>query len=79
MSLMKNAIISAVNVNGVQKMNERMATVTGVTGGLYLQFYGEDEPSSKSYKRLNSYVPAVGDVVLVLQVNKSYVVMGKVV
>lgn len=58
----------------------RMATVTRIKSGkIYLTFYGEETEREKSYKRLSSYVPAVGDVVMCAMLNGSYTILGKVV
>lgn len=56
-----------------------MATVTSTTGGIFIQFYGEDTPSQKPFKRLGSYSPTVGDTVVLQNINGSYVITGKVV
>ena len=43
------------------------AVVTAVAGGRpILRFTGEDENSSKTYTSIKSYVPAVGDRVIIL-------------
>lgn len=71
--------------NSLQDINKtsssfKMATVTEVSGtDIYLTFYGEEEQRIKSYKRLASYTPAVGDIVIVAKLNKSYTILGKVV
>ncbi len=56
-----------------------LATVTSVTGGLFLRFDGEAEARQKSYKRLGQYTPAVSDRVLVAKMSGTYVVLGEVV
>lgn len=71
--------------NSLQNINTtstsfNMATVTEVAGNdVFLTFYGEEEQRDKSYKRLSSYTPNVGDTVLVAKLNKSYTILGKVV
>lgn len=58
----------------------KMATITEVNGDdVYLTFYGEEQQRVKNYKRLASYSPTVGDMVLVAILNKSYTILGKVV
>lgn len=57
----------------------RMATVTSITNGLFLKFYGEESARVKSFKRLSSYTPKIGDVVICAKLNGSYTVLGKVV
>ena len=71
--------------NSLQEINKtstsfKMATVTEVNGAaVFLTFYGEETQRIKSYKRLSTYSPAVGDTVLVAKLNKSYTILGKVV
>lgn len=71
--------------NSLKQINTRsesfkMATVTEINEtGVFLTFYGEEEQRIKSYKRLNSYTPVIGDTVLVAKLNKSYTILGKVV
>lgn len=71
--------------NSLENINKttdtfKMATVTSVVDGdVFLTFYGETEQREKSYKRLASYTPTVGDKVLVAKLNKSYTILGKVV
>lgn len=58
----------------------RMAVVSAYTGGkVYLTFYGENVQREKSYKRLASYTPVVGDTVICAKLNGSYTILGKVV
>lgn len=58
----------------------RMAIVSSITSTRpYIRFYGETNASQKPYKYLASYAPAVGDKVLVARIDKSYVILGKVV
>ncbi|MCI9147988.1 MAG: hypothetical protein HFG73_06940 [Hungatella sp.] len=58
----------------------RMAKVTGLQGGRpVLLFNGETANSRKLYKYLKSYSPAVGDMVLLARVGRTYVILGKVV
>lgn len=71
--------------NSLQSINTtstsfKMATISQVSGSdVYLTFYGEETQRIKSYKRLESYTPTVGDTVLVAKLNKSYTILGKVV
>lgn len=55
-----------------------MGTVTGTSGGVQIQFDGETSASSKLYKRISSYTPAVGDRVLLLRAGRTWVVLGKI-
>lgn len=55
----------------------KLATVTSASG--QIRFWGEDTPSSKTYKRLKSYTPTVGDTVVLARVNSSYVILGAII
>lgn len=45
-----------------------------------LQFYGEETPSEKEYSYLEIYKnPSIGDIVLTLYFNDTYIILGKVV
>ena len=58
----------------------KIATVTNATSGkTYLTFYGEDVQSQKPYKRLSSYSPVKGDCVCVARINRSWLILGKIV
>lgn len=48
------------------------------SNGVQLLIDGEDEPTTKKYKRLASYSPAVNDRVAIEKVGDSYVVLGKI-
>lgn len=47
--------------------------------GLSLVIDGEDEPTTKKYHYLQSYVPRAGDRVLIADVGDSYVVIGRII
>ena len=49
------------------------------TEGLQIIIDGEDEPTTKKYHYLASYVPAAGDRILIEEIGDSYVVLGKVI
>lgn len=49
------------------------------TSGLQIIIDGEDEPTTKKYHYLASYVPSAGDRVLIEEIGDSYVVLGKVI
>ena len=58
----------------------KLAYVDSVTSGIaVIHFFGEENPSEKTYKRLSSYTPAAGDKVLLMKVSGTYVILGKVV
>lgn len=80
MSIQSNQLYNEITQAGqTNEKSTRMATVTSTSGGIFIQFYGEDTPSQKPFKRLNSYTARVGDVVLVQKINGSYIITGKVV
>lgn len=81
MSLISNILYKQIAQAGATDSGEsKLAIVKSSSGsGVMLQFYGEDSQSSKPYKRLSSYTPVSGDVVMVQKINGSYVITGKVV
>lgn len=56
-----------------------MGTVTGTSGGVQIQFDGESQASTKTYKRISPYTPTVGDRVLLVRAGRTWVVLGKIV
>lgn len=56
-----------------------IAVITSITNGVFVRFWGENNASSKSYKRLSSYTPVVGDKVLLAQVGGTFVILGKII
>lgn len=77
MSLLSNEALRQIGTK--DKAILRLAVVTKTDGvNLYIKFYGEDSQSEKTYKFLDNYKPVVGDVVCVAQINKSWLVLGKV-
>lgn len=81
MSLISNLLYKQIAQAGTTESSEsKLAVVkSSSSAGVILQFYGEDTASSKPYKRLGSYSPTNGDVVMVQKINGSYVITGKVV
>lgn len=81
MSLNSNKLFNTItNAKSKKEAQTRMAVVTSISGNnIYLTFYGEEEMSQKPYKRLDSYVPAIGDTVVLQKVGSSYLITGKVV
>lgn len=57
-----------------------LGTISAVieNAGLRLTIDGESSPTTKEYRFLDSYIPQVGDRVLVAETGDSYVVLGKV-
>lgn len=79
MSLTSNDLLSTIKSSTKQDTNNsKMAVVTSTSGGTFVKFYGESEPSEKSYKKLTSVSVAVGNVVLLTKVNNSYVITGRI-
>lgn len=59
--------------------NIRLAEVTAIIDGkVHVTFYGENLQSEKAYKRLGSYEPAVGDIVVMMKQAKTYFILGKI-
>ncbi|MEG0165975.1 hypothetical protein [Anaerorhabdus sp.] len=57
-----------------------IATIASVNpGGVTLKFIGDEEPTKKVYKYIQSYSPQAGDKVLLNNENGTYVVIGKIV
>ena len=58
-----------------------LGTISAVDddNGLQLIIDGEDEPTTKKYTYMASYVPAANDRVLIEEIGGSYVIMGKVI
>lgn len=58
-----------------------LGTVQAVdnTNGLSILLDSETEATTKDYKYLASYVPAVGDRVLIEEISGTYVIIGKVI
>ena len=61
-------------------MSDKLAEVIDFfeNGAAQVQFHGEEYPSVKEYPFLSSYIPALGDTVLMKQVGDSYVIMGSI-
>lgn len=49
------------------------------SNGLKLIIDGEDDPTTKEYTYVSSYVPAANDRVLIEEIGGSYVIIGKVI
>lgn len=58
-----------------------LGTISAVDddNGLQLIIDGEDEPTTKKYTYMASYVPTANDRVLIEEISGSYVIMGKVI
>lgn len=58
-----------------------LGTISAVDNdnGLQLIIDGEDDPTTKKYTYMASYVPTANDRVLIEEVGGSYVIMGKVI
>lgn len=57
----------------------KLAKVTSISGGTYVQFYGEDTPSQMNYKKITSVgTLAVNNTVILTKINGSYIITGRV-
>ena len=58
-----------------------LGTISAVdnNNGLQLIIDGEDDPTTKKYTYMASYIPAANDRVLIEEIGGSYVIMGKVI
>ena len=58
-----------------------LGTISAVDNdkGLQLIIDGEDEPTTKKYTYMASYVPTANDRVIIEEISGSYVIMGKVI
>lgn len=58
-----------------------LGTVTALdeSNGLQIKLDGEEEGTKKKYSYLASYVPTVGDRVLIEEISGSYIVLGKLI
>ena len=61
-------------------MRDKLAEVVDLfeSGAAQVQFHGEEDPSVKEYPFLKSYIPTIGDTVLLKSVGDSYVIMGAI-
>lgn len=73
---MKNVFVSPEEQAPAQRL---LATVVGINGRTTLRFDGEDVPRAKTYRRLASYTPSMGDRVYVVPISGTYLIIGKVV
>lgn len=57
-----------------------LGKVTNVENeGLRVQIDGDPDGTVKKYRHLASYIPAVGDRVLIEKIGGSYVILGKLI
>ena len=58
----------------------KLGTIKSVdsTYGVTILFDGEEEPTTKKYKHLKSYLPSVNDRVVVEECGGSYIVLGSI-
>nr|DAG11726.1 MAG TPA: hypothetical protein [Caudoviricetes sp.] len=55
----------------------RLAAITAIdSGGVSVQFEGEDTASDKTYTVVQSYHPTLGDRVVMLNISGTYIVLG---
>lgn len=66
-------------VEGKKQRITKLGKVTSVSGGkTFIRFDGEDSASTKGYMKLSSYSPTVGDRVILLRCNGTYIILGKI-
>lgn len=57
----------------------RLASITAIeSGGVSVQFEGEDTASDKTYTVVQNYHPTLGDRVVMLNISGTYIVLGSV-
>lgn len=57
----------------------RLASITTInSGGVSVQFEGEDTASDKTYTVVQNYHPTLGDRVVMLNISGTYIVLGSV-
>ncbi len=80
MSIKSNQLLKSIKqATKNDEQSTRMAKVTEISNNrVYLTFYGETQQSMKSYKAISTYVPTVGDTVIVQMVGSSFIILGKV-
>jgi hypothetical protein len=89
---MLNGLISSLQQLVTKEVNKQLVTpnaatatvrfgiVSDLTGGTKVTLDGEDAPSGRSYPRLSSYTPVVGDrVMLVRDRGGVWVILGHIV
>lgn len=66
--------------NSNNEDNYKIATVTSFfeNGCPKLTFVGEDQESNKKYSYIYTYIPVLGDIVLLMKTNSTYVIIGKI-
>lgn len=59
----------------------KIGTITALdkSSGVQIKLDGEENGTAKKYSYLDSYIPAVGDRVLIEEISGSYVVIGKII
>lgn len=68
------------NIMGDTSKRFKMATVMALVNTRpVIKFYGETSNATKSYKYLESYIPEIGDKVILIRVGGTYVILGRVV
>lgn len=76
----KQKVQDMKNVFSPNERSFRMATVKLISAGRpIIRFHGEKEDSLKKYKYLVTYIPTLGDIVLLAKISGTYVILGKVV
>lgn len=60
--------------------NYKIATVTSLfeDGCPKITFVGEEQESSKKYPFLYNYIPTIGDIILLVKTNSTYIIQDKI-
>lgn len=66
--------------NNIPEDTYKIAIVTSFfeNGCPRLTFLGEEQESNKKYSYIYTYIPAIGDNVLLMKTNKTYIILGKI-
>lgn len=60
-------------------INIQFATVTNIDNDkIKVRFNMDDAPSQLDYLKLKSYIPAIGDRVIMLKTNATYICIGAI-
>lgn len=75
----KNIIKEIIREELSNQPGYKIGTIASASGKPTIIFAGEDQPSQKGYSYLASYIPAIGDRVLLAKIGGTYVILGKLI
>lgn len=80
MSLKSNELLRTIQKNtNDNDSNIRLAmAITTVSGRYKVQFYGESEPSQKTYMKLRDVTVRFNTPIMMQKINGTYVIIGNV-